>query len=146
MSGTAATTPSHTASLTAHPIPGQLISCPLSSTHPPDRLLQLHLPERPGSARTCIPRAQLGTLLPQLLDQLEAQAAAGALVAIDRGAQEHQVGAQQGLDGGQGDGGSLIDDQQLRLSQLGGVARLDVLHRLAVVPSGWRQGVGVVWR
>ena len=60
-------------------------------------------------------------LLPQLAQQLETEVAAGALVAVDGGGHEDEVGAEQGLHQGQRDGRSLVDYHQLRLGQLGGV-------------------------
>ena len=44
------------------------------------------------------------------------------------GAEEDEVGAQHGLDQRQRDGRRLVNNQQLRLRQLGVVLRLDVLQ------------------
>ncbi len=64
------------------------------------------------------------------------------LVAVDGGAEEHQVGTQHRLDERQRDRRRLVDDQQLRRAQLRVVLRLDVLHRL----HGKRQGKLVMLR
>ena len=60
-------------------------------------------------------------LLPQLLQQLQAQAAARALIPVDGGGHEHEVGPEERLDEGQRDGRRLVDHHQLCLRELGGV-------------------------
>lgn len=69
----------------------------------------------------------------QLVDELEGEGASGALVAVDRRAQEHEVGAEQALDHGQGDRRRLVDGEELGLSELGVLVGKDVFDRLPVV-------------
>ena len=73
----------------------------------------------------------------QLLEQLEAQRAPGALVAGDGGGEEDEaVAAEHALHEGQRDGRRLIDREQLRLCQRRRVAvRRDVRDALPVVPE-----------
>mmetsp|Transcript_31326 Transcript_31326/g.99939 ORF Transcript_31326/g.99939 Transcript_31326/m.99939 type:complete len:481 (-) Transcript_31326:438-1880(-) len=97
----------------------------------------LELPRGPRQARPAPGRArpragELGALLAQLLDELQREGAPGALVAVDGGAEEHEVRPQQLLHHGQGDRRGFVDHQQLGLRQLLVVLRLDVLHRLPV--------------
>lgn len=107
---------------------------------PPDGLLQRHLPERAPHHRAAASSAsaaatdRLGAarrrLLAQLLDELEAEAAPRALIAVDGGAEEHEVRSQHRLDKRKRNGRGLVNDKQLRLRQLACVLRLDVLHCL----------------
>lgn len=74
-----------------------------------------------------------GRAVAQLGDEFEAEGSAGALVAVDGGAEEHEVGAEHGAHQRQRDGGRLVDHQQLRGGAgAGAVLRGHVLHRLAV--------------
>ena len=63
-----------------------------------------------------------------------------ALVSVDCGAEEHQVGSKHGLDQGQRDRGGFIDHEQLSLGQLGMVLGLDVLDSLAVQKLAVQEG------
>lgn len=83
-------------------------------------------------ARTYVHKV-LGTaphLSPKLLDEFERQATSCSLIPIDSGAKEHQVWAQKGFDHRQGDGGCLVNHNQLSLTELSSMLRLDVLHSL----------------
>ncbi|EGG25142.1 hypothetical protein DFA_03389 [Cavenderia fasciculata] len=71
-------------------------------------------------------------LLTQLLDELEGERATGAFVAVDGRREEDEVGPEQVLDVGEGDGGSLIDDDELCLAEFLVVLRLDVLDSLTM--------------
>ena len=70
--------------------------------------------------------------LPELLDELERERAARALVPGDRRRHEDEVGSQQPADDGQRDRRALVDDEKLRLREDLMVTWSDVLHRLPV--------------
>ena len=67
--------------------------------------------------------------LAELLEELEGEGTTGAFVAVDGRGHEDEVGAEEGADEGEGDGGGLVDDNQLGLSENVEVLRLDVLSR-----------------
>ena len=105
----------------------------------PDGLLELNLPQTtvvdpapPGLGALLRLDRHRVRLLPQLIQELETQAPAGALVAVDGGAHEDEVGAEELLDEREGDGGGLVDDDELGLAELVGVGGVDVLDRLPV--------------
>mmetsp|Transcript_4402 Transcript_4402/g.7494 ORF Transcript_4402/g.7494 Transcript_4402/m.7494 type:complete len:595 (-) Transcript_4402:853-2637(-) len=100
-----------------------------------DGLGQLHLLEQAPAWRLAGGGAELSTLLAQLLDEFEGQRAAGALVAVDGGAQEDQVRAQQLLHQRKRDRSRLVYHEQLRLRDALVVLRLHVLDGLAMVPE-----------
>ena len=55
---------------------------------------------------------------------------------VDSGGEEDEVGAHELLHDGEGDGGRLVDNQQLGLAQLGVVGRVDVLEN--ITDEVWR--------
>jgi len=69
------------------------------------------------------------TLLLKLLDQLERQRPASALVPVDSGGHENLIRAQQSFDVRQGNGSSLIDHKQIRLSKIMSRSKVETCPR-----------------
>lgn len=99
----------------------------------PNRLLQLDLLQQlPRYASPPGRKPTAGVLLAQLVEQLQRERAAGALVAGDGGGEHDDVRPQQRLRQRQGNGGRLVHEQQLRLRELRRLGRRDVLDGLSV--------------
>lgn len=96
-------------------------------------LRQLDLAEGFPRYASATPGEATSRVLPaQLVDELERERAAGALIAGHRAAQEDHEGAQQLLHEGQRDGGGLVDDAELRLRDARRLAGVHELHHLPV--------------
>lgn len=77
--------------------------------------------------RGCSERRGGARHLAERLEELEGERSSSSFVSVDGGCHEDEVGTEERADEGEGDGGGLVDNDQLGLSEDVEVLRLDVL-------------------